>query len=128
MDEKIFAKLESIERMLIEQNMLKKEVLNFNEAAIYLEVSHSHLYKLTSLGNIPAYKPNGKKLYFNRRELDAWLLSNKQASTSEIELEANDYLMKKGRAKLWHLETLSFNKANLHQGMVLLHLKRISMH
>lgn len=100
MDEKIFAKLESIERMLIEQNMLKKEVLNFNEAAIYLEVSHSHLYKLTSLGNIPAYKPNGKKLYFNRRELDAWLLSNKQASTSEIELEANDYLMKKGRAKL----------------------------
>lgn len=100
MDLEILQKLESIERMLIEQNMLKKEVLNFNEAAIYLEVSHSHLYKLTSLGVIPAYKPNGKKLYFNRRELDAWLLSNKQASTSEIELEANDYLMKKGRAKL----------------------------
>jgi len=100
MDEKIFAKLESIERMLMEQNMLKKEVLNFSEAAIYLEVSHSHLYKLTSTGSIPAYKPNGKKLYFNRHELDAWLLSNKQVSTSELEQQANEYLMNKGRARL----------------------------
>lgn len=100
MDEKIFAKLESIERMLMEQNMLKKEVLNFSEAAIYLEVSHSHLYKLTSTGSIPAYKPNGKKLYFNRHELDTWLLSNKQVSTSELEQQANEYLMNKGRARL----------------------------
>jgi excisionase family DNA binding protein len=100
MDEKIFEKLESIERMLIEQSLLKKEVLNFSEAAVYLEVSHSHLYKLTSSGNIPAYKPNGKKLYFNRKELDTWLLSNKQMSSNEIEDQANDYLMKRGRVKL----------------------------
>jgi len=97
MDEKIFEKLESIERMLIEQNMLKKDVLSFTEAAIYLEVSHSHLYKLTSSGAIPAYKPNGKKLYFNRQELDQWLQSNKQVSKDEIEQEANDYLLKRGR-------------------------------
>lgn len=100
MDEKIFEKLECIERMLIEQNLLKKEVLNFSEAAVYLEVSHSHLYKLTSSGNIPAYKPNGKKLYFNRKELDTWLLSNKQISSGELEEQANEYLMKKGMVRL----------------------------
>lgn len=100
MDEKIFEKLESIERMLIEQSLLKKEVLNFSEAAHFLEVSHSHLYKLTSSGGIPAYKPNGKKLYFNRKELETWLLSNKQVSSGELEQEANEYLMKKGRVRL----------------------------
>ena len=92
-------KLESIERMLMEQNMLQKEVLNFNEAAIYLEVSHSHLYKLTSTGTIPAYKPNGKKLYFNREELNKWLLTNRQTSISDIENEVSQFKLKSGRAK-----------------------------
>lgn len=100
MDSIILEKLNSIEKMLMEQNMLKKEVLSFNEAAIYLEVSHSHLYKMTSTGAVPAYKPNGKKLYFNRRELDSWLLSNRQTSQEEIDQQAADYLVKKGRVKL----------------------------
>jgi excisionase family DNA binding protein len=99
MDSIILEKLESIERMLIEQNMLKKEVLNFHETAEYLEVSHSHLYKLTSTATIPAYKPNGKKLYFNRKELDVWLLSNKQVSTDEIGRQADEFQMKSGRIK-----------------------------
>lgn len=93
----IIQKLESIERMLSEQNMLKKEVLNFNEAAIYLEVSHSHLYKLTSTATIPAYKPNGKKLYFNRYELDEWLLSNRQAPLTEVVEQASHFQLKSGR-------------------------------
>jgi excisionase family DNA binding protein len=100
MDEIILEKLERIETMLAEQNLLQKEVLNFNETAIYLEVSHSHLYKLTSAAIIPSYKPNGKKLYFRRKELDTWLLSNKQVGVDEIEQQAADYLMKKGRVKL----------------------------
>lgn len=99
-NEELYQKLESIEKMLLEQSLLKKEVLNFTETALYLEVSHSHLYKLTSSGVVPAYKPNGKKLYFNRKELDEWLLSNKQASADEIEQQANEYLMKSGRITL----------------------------
>ena len=100
MDSNILEKLNSIEKMLTEQNMLRKEVLTFNEAAIYLDVSHSHLYKMTSTGVIPSYKPNGKKLYFNRAELDSWLLSNKQLSQEEIGQQAANYLIKKGRVKL----------------------------
>ena len=98
--EYIVQKLESIERMLTEQNLLKKEVLTFNEAAIYLEVSHSHLYKMTSAAVVPSYKPNGKKLYFNRKELDDWLMSNKQLSHEEIEQQTASFQLKKGRAEL----------------------------
>ena len=99
MDE-ILRRLEIIEKHVVEQNIIMKQVLNFAEAAKYLELSHSHLYKLTSAGNIPFYKPNGKKLYFNRAELDEWLLRNRNSTKDEIEQQAADYLIKKGRVKL----------------------------
>ncbi len=97
MDDIILKEVRELRKLIYEQNMLQKEVLNFNEAAIYLEVSHSHLYKLTSTGTIPSYKPNGKKLYFNRQELNQWLMSNRQASLSEIEEEAARFQIKSGR-------------------------------
>jgi excisionase family DNA binding protein len=97
METLILEKLTGIEKMLLEQNMLKKDVLNFNEAAIYLEVSHSHLYKLTSTATVPAYKPNGKKLYFNRHELDEWRLSNRQASLAEMQEQTEQFQLKSGR-------------------------------
>jgi excisionase family DNA binding protein len=99
MDE-IIERLKRLEMLIEEQNLVGKEVLNFNEAARYLELSHSHLYKLTSAGNIPFYKPNGKKLYFNSTELNQWLLRNKNSTKNELEQQAADYLIKKGRVKL----------------------------
>ena len=50
-----------------------KEVLASAEAAKYMGISLSHLYKLTMRKAIPHYKPMGKMCYFNRAELDAWL-------------------------------------------------------
>ncbi|MFA6400266.1 MAG: helix-turn-helix domain-containing protein [Salinivirgaceae bacterium] len=97
MDELILNKLESIERMLIEQNMLRKEVLNVTETALYLEISESHLYKLTSTGTLPCYKPNGKRIYFNRHELDIWLQTNKQVSIDDIEERVSNFQLKAGR-------------------------------
>lgn len=96
MDE-ILLRLEKIERLLTSQTMLQKDVLNFNEAAEYLELSLSHLYRLTSTKQIPHFCPQGKKLYFNRQELDAWLQRNRQTTTGEIEKMATDYIIKKGR-------------------------------
>ncbi|MFB9056486.1 MULTISPECIES: helix-turn-helix domain-containing protein [Flavobacteriaceae] len=100
MDVKIIERLESIEKLLLEQQTLQKQVLNFNETCKYLELSQSHLYKLTSTGAIPHYKPNGKKIYFQRQELDQWLLRNRMDSRDEIEQQAADYLIKKGKVKL----------------------------
>lgn len=54
-----------------------KTVLTAREACEYMGITESHLYKLTSTGRIPHYKPTGKLVYFDRSELDDWLLRNK---------------------------------------------------
>ncbi|NGX84709.1 helix-turn-helix domain-containing protein [Aequorivita sp. KMM 9714] len=97
MDITIIEKLERIEKLLQEQQTLQKQVLNFNETCRYLELSQSHLYKLTSTSAIPHYKPNGKKIYFHRQELDQWLLRNRMDSQFEIEQQAANYIIQKGR-------------------------------
>lgn len=89
----ILEKLEKLEQKIGEQNLLMKEVLNFNDACNYLDISASHLYKLTSQKSIPHFCPQGKKLYFNRTELDEWLQRNRQTSSDEIETMAANYLL-----------------------------------
>lgn len=54
-----------------------KEVLTSDEAARYMGVSRSYLYKLTMNGVIPHSKPNGKMCYFDRHELEQWLMRHK---------------------------------------------------
>lgn len=56
-----------------------KEVLTSDEAAAYMGISKSYLYKLTMKQLIPHYKPMGKMCYFNRKELESWLQSNRVA-------------------------------------------------
>jgi len=81
----ILNKLDKIVELLESQKLVQKTVLNFNEACIYLDVSLSHLYKLTSARQIPHFCPQGKKLYFKREELDQWLQRNRQNTLQEIE-------------------------------------------
>jgi excisionase family DNA binding protein len=96
-EELILDKLSEIANKLDEQNLLQKTVLNFNEACSYLDVSQSHLYKLTSTRQIPHFCPQGKKLYFNRTELDVWLQRNRQSTNEEIEQEVTEKLLKSRR-------------------------------
>jgi len=96
-EELILDKLSEIANKLDEQNLLQKTVLNFNEACSYLDVSQSHLYKLTSTRQIPHFCPQGKKLYFNRTELDVWLQRNRQSTNEEIEQEVNEKLFNSRR-------------------------------
>ena len=93
----ILDKLSEIATKLDEQNMLQKTVLNFNEACKYLDVSPSHLYKLTSTKHIPHFCPQGKKLYFKRKELDTWLQRNRQSAADEIDQLATDYVIRNKR-------------------------------
>jgi excisionase family DNA binding protein len=72
-----------------------KTTFTFKEACLYTGFSPSYLYKLTSLGRIPFSKPEGKKIFFIKAELDEWLQRNHQRSTSDIEVEANKRLLKK---------------------------------
>lgn len=89
----------NLSKKLDEQNLLLKPVLDFDDACRYLKFSPSNLYKFTSLKQIPHYCPQGKKLYFNREELDQWLLRNRQTSGDEIEAAAIDYIIKNKRRR-----------------------------
>lgn len=77
-------------RVEVLENLLAtaKEVLTLEEAAAFLGVKRSQLYKMTHKAAIPFYKPNGKMIYFERSELLAWLRNVKSASTKEIAEDA----------------------------------------
>jgi excisionase family DNA binding protein len=86
-------RLSNIEALLLSQ----KTVLNFDETANYTGLSKSYLYKLTSAAQIPHYKPQGKHIYFNKDEVDAWLQRNPVASQSEGDMQelVSDYVLQK---------------------------------
>ena len=98
-EEIILQKLEHLEKLITNQGILQKPVLNFKEATQYLDVSESHLYKLTSRKEIPHFCPNKKKLYFKRDEIDLWLQRNRQTTAAEIEQQASEYLLRNKQRK-----------------------------
>lgn len=65
-----------------------KEVLNLEEAAMFLGISKSSLYKMTHNQVVPFYKPNNKMVYFEKSELLKWLRQNPVASQAQISEEA----------------------------------------
>ena len=77
----------------------KKEVLTTEEAAAYMGMRKSYLYKLTMNKKIPHYKPMGKVCYFQRKELEEWLLSNRVSTDDELSEKAQDYCTRKGGIK-----------------------------
>jgi len=84
-------RLRNIETMLEVQ---KPKPMTFDAAAEYLGISKSYLYKLTSRGQIPHYKPYGRKIYFDKVSLDKWVYSKPVKSSADIEAEAIKYLSK----------------------------------
>lgn len=84
----IVQKLEVIEALIHDQNLNSKEILDFREACNFLSLSRSTLYKLTSKGCISYYKPNGKLIYFNKKELINWITRQRVESNREIQQKA----------------------------------------
>jgi excisionase family DNA binding protein len=93
--ELIIAKLNSLYDLILEQNILQKEVLNFKETALYLDLSESYLYSLTSKKRIPHFCPGGKKLAFKRSDLDAWLTQNRIGTAEDEQQQLQRYLQRK---------------------------------
>ena len=76
------------------QLIAQKEVLSFKEALLYLDVSKSFLYKLTSRREISFSKPNNGKLYFMKSNLDDWMQKNSMESISDRENQTINFLNK----------------------------------
>ena len=70
------------------QSIGLKKILTSEEAAAYMGISQSTVYKLTSSRSIPHFKPRGKMCYFDREELEHWLQRNRVATMAEINDEA----------------------------------------
>ena len=87
---------ERLEKLEKKSSICHKEVLTFLEAKWYTGLSASCLYKKTSAGQIPHYKPTGKQIFFSRIELEKWLMQNRVSTSDELSQEANNYCLKNG--------------------------------
>lgn len=72
--------------------LCQKEIFNFDEAAAYLSMSKSTLYKLTSKKEIPHYKPN-RFVFFEREELDKWIRAAAVGTEEQLNDQVNAYTM-----------------------------------
>lgn len=84
----ISEKLERIERHLADLGNHTMHPYDLAGAAVYLGISRSHLYQLTSKGLIGHYKPAGKKLYFDKSDLDEYLRRNRVRPQWEVDADA----------------------------------------
>jgi len=86
------SELESLLKQAI--NVSQKDVLSFEEARIYLDVSKSFLYKLTSKNELSFSKPNGGKIYFKKSVLNEWMEKNpvhsKEFLDKNLKIRKND--------------------------------------
>ncbi len=90
MEEKILERLERIERYSI---IAAKAMLTIDEVSFFTGFSKSWIYKSTCEKTIPHYKPNGKTIYFDREEIEAWMKQNRIATAEETNLAARKYIL-----------------------------------
>ncbi|WP_417176321.1 helix-turn-helix domain-containing protein [Alistipes putredinis] len=95
--DELLSHLERVEKIAF----AAKDFLNIDEAAEYLQVSKSYVYKLTALREFTVYKPNGKNIFILRDDLNAWIKRNPYLSNKEIEEQANliAYQLKQNNAR-----------------------------
>ena len=77
-------RVQSLEQLLHQG----KDVLTLEEAAKFMGIARSSLYKMTHEQTIPFYKPNGKMIFFEKSDLLAWVRKNRVSSEAEISEEA----------------------------------------
>lgn len=91
----LLQKLEAIER----NSMLNaKNVLRLDDVSFLTGLSKSYLYKLTCKKQIPHYK-QAKSLYFDRKEIEAWMKRDRVETQDEAEQKALAYCVRKGGMK-----------------------------
>ena len=87
-NETLLLKVESQEhRIEVLENILHeaKDVLTLEEAALFMGISKSSLYKMTHKNVLPFYRPNGKLIYFEKTELLKWMRQGRTMSEAETQ-------------------------------------------
>lgn len=84
-------KLHRIEHKLSTLADASAKIYDLGAAATYLSISKSHLYQLTSKGKIGHFKPAGKRIYFDKADLDEYLRRNRVRPQWEVEEDAANW-------------------------------------
>lgn len=61
------------------------ELLDINQAAAFLHLKKSYLYKLTHEKKIPHYKPGGHHLLFSKEDLELYVQRARVSADYELE-------------------------------------------
>lgn len=88
MENELIERLDTIERYTM---LAAKNVLTIEDVAVLTGLSKSYIYALTCKKQIPYYKPNGKQIYFDRKEIENWQRRNHVATVDESNERAAGY-------------------------------------
>ncbi|HLW40201.1 MAG TPA: helix-turn-helix domain-containing protein [Brumimicrobium sp.] len=94
--------IERLERKIDELRtafLFQKSILTLKEASEYTGLSLSYLYKLTHTNSIAHSKPTGKKIYFEREKLDAFMKNGAVKTISELEEEVYSHANRNRRKR-----------------------------
>jgi len=75
--EEIKSALARLEQLIKSIKVEQKGIYNPDEAASFLGISKSHLYRLTHTNQISYSQPGGKKIYFSKADLIEYIKKNK---------------------------------------------------
>jgi excisionase family DNA binding protein len=91
MEKEVLTELQEIKQLTMLGN---KKALTMDDASLYTALSKSHLYKLVCAKKIPYYKSQGGKLtYFDKSELEQWMLNRRIATSDELDTAAANYIV-----------------------------------
>jgi hypothetical protein len=80
---------------------IKSPNMSSGEARLFLELTKKHFLLLVRSGIVPYHWPGRKARYFNKEELNLWLVQICFHPESEIEKETAEHFIKIGRVRLW---------------------------
>jgi excisionase family DNA binding protein len=72
----------------------EKDILTVEDVSRKLGITKGGVYNLTHMRQIPYYKKGGR-IYFDAKELDAWIRSDRRKTIKELQDEANLAIQKK---------------------------------
>lgn len=72
----------------------EKDILTVTDVSIKLRITKGGVYNLTHKRQIPYFKRGGR-IYFDARELDMWIRTDRRKTINELREEANHEIQKK---------------------------------
>lgn len=99
----ILEKLERLEKIMIEKQPEKPEPgesLDIKAASSFLGFAKATVYSKVCRGEIPAFKL-GKKLLFNRSELQAYIENNKDQTNFHLKKAADEKLADRFKKRIY---------------------------